>query len=215
MNTTRIADRELREAAYRALRARAVSHGEAVAAAELVLAAELLEGAGLSLLLREISCLPADAAAVGLVRDEEYAVLADEAGRGPLLLGPLAAELALGTGKPVILRETGIGPALAQWTARTHASPFAVATVTGGVVTERIAAGPDGTLLRVPVHGSPAPHGIERGLVLTVPDEIPDGARISPGPAGGMHVNAAEWRAATEAASRFLVPENTPDNAVG
>ncbi|WP_020495969.1 hypothetical protein [Sciscionella marina] len=215
MSTIRIADRELREAAYRALRALAVSHGEAVVAAELVLAAELFESAGLSLLLREIRRLPAGAESVGFVREGEYAVLADEAGRGPLLLGPLAAELALGTGNPVVLQETGIGPALAHWTAHTHATPFAVAVARHGAVTERFAAGADGTLVRVPVHDSPAPQGIESGLVLTVPDEIPDGARISPDTAGGIHVNAADWRAATEAASRFLVPENTPDNAVG
>ncbi|MBP0460244.1 hypothetical protein [Streptomyces montanisoli] len=101
----RVAVREVREAAFRAVVAAGASSGEAAAAADLVVLGEVLDGTGVFALADELDRVPRGRRPLAC-RDSAgstVVVLHDPAGRGPLLLGPPAADLAAAASRPVLL----------------------------------------------------------------------------------------------------------------
>ncbi|WP_406134901.1 hypothetical protein [Streptomyces sp. NBC_01089] len=98
----RVAVREIREAAFRAVVAAGASSGEAATAADLVVLGEVLDGTGVRALADELDRVPQGRHPVSCSGDT-LVVLHDPAGRGPLLLGPQAADLAAAGRHPVLL----------------------------------------------------------------------------------------------------------------
>ncbi|NDZ77874.1 hypothetical protein G3I19_04910 [Streptomyces sp. SID10853] len=98
----RVAVREIREAAFRAVVAAGASSGEAATAADLVVLGEVLDGTGVRALADELDRVPQGRQPVSCSGDT-LVVLHDPAGRGPLLLGPPAADLAAAGRRPVLL----------------------------------------------------------------------------------------------------------------
>lgn len=213
--TTRVAAREVREVAFRALLARGASGGEAAAAADAVLWAERVDASGVAALLAELDRPPAGRIPVHRQPVRDLEVLRDPAGRGPLLVGPLACDLVAATDRPVLLPGWPITAALeafARATALSTGVPVALRTrARTSIVTE------DGRVFRTEVlvpHHSPLPEPGD-GLVIcplrravaipagaseiTLPDATPS--------ATGLWVDANSWTAAYTASRQFLVPE--------
>lgn len=90
----RVSTREVREAAFRALRAAGASAGEAAAAATTVLEAEIQGWGGLSALLHEIATIPTDAPGPVSISHHALSIVDDPSRRGPLLLGRPVFDLA-------------------------------------------------------------------------------------------------------------------------
>lgn len=90
----RVSTREVREAAFRALRAAGASAGEAAAAATTVLEAEIQGWGGLSALRHEIATIPTDAPGPVRTSHHTMSIVDDPSRRGPLLLGRPVFDLA-------------------------------------------------------------------------------------------------------------------------
>lgn len=97
----RVTLREIREVSWRALLSSGLSAGEAATAADLVTAMELHEGTGLRALDEQLRSGAPGRVSINVTRDAVIR-LDDPAERNCLLLAPLAVDLALATGKPVM-----------------------------------------------------------------------------------------------------------------
>lgn len=113
--THRVAVREIREAAWRALYAAGASAGEAAVAAGAVAFTEVLSGRGLQALLTELPAVPSTRMSVGVRSSDDVDVLDDAAQRGLLLLAPLAVGLAVARplSPPVLMPRVTWHPVLA------------------------------------------------------------------------------------------------------
>ncbi len=111
----RVAVREIREAAWRALYAAGASAGEAAVAAGAVALTEVLTGRGLEALVAELPTVPPARTPVGVRSSDDVDVLDDPAHRGLLLLAPLGIGLAVTRplSPPVLLPGTTWHPVLA------------------------------------------------------------------------------------------------------
>ncbi len=113
--THRVAVREVREAAWRALYAAGASAGEASVAAGAVAFTEVLTRQGLQALLAELPTVPSARTPVGMRNSDGVDVLDDPASRGLLLLAPLAVGLIVARplSPPVLLPNVAWHPVLA------------------------------------------------------------------------------------------------------
>ncbi|MFF2502449.1 hypothetical protein ACFVTY_03535 [Streptomyces sp. NPDC058067] len=233
----RVAVREIREAAFRALIAAGASGGEAATAAELVVLGEVLDGEGILALVDELDRVPRGRAP--LSRDEDtLAVLQDPAHRGPLLLGPPAAELAAAGGRPVLLPRATWTPAVV-WnligTAARTTTPLVATQVRADATAGGSAlATPDGAVYQAPHPGSSASHPYlgsalaaavahGGGVLLSrwTGDALPTDlmparssaqheVRFTAAMRNGLWVAPGPWTTLHTASRQFLVPE--PDH---
>ncbi|MFD6057877.1 hypothetical protein [Rhodococcus wratislaviensis] len=103
-NRIRLAVREVRETAFRALYAAGVSSGEAGAAADTVTAMQLHARTGIDTLLDTLDRLDPSSGPTGATLSRKSAVdIVDHSPRSGLLSGPLAVDLALSQARPVLL----------------------------------------------------------------------------------------------------------------
>ncbi|WP_410651336.1 hypothetical protein [Amycolatopsis sp. cmx-4-54] len=209
--TVRLAAREVREAAFRALLAAGASGGEGAAAAEAVLWAEAADGSGVASLLEELARVRVKNSPVHLERTSALAVLSDGGGRGPMLLGPLAADLAVAIGQPVFSPGT-TSIAVMEAVARTAAmvSGSALAVLADG---SRSLAVPDGRVFRAADPTPfPAPDGMPGVILFKSPGTPEDGVELGglaeAAMANGLRVAAEPWAVVYAASRRFLVPES-------
>lgn len=232
--TVRVSLREIRDVAFRAVLAAGASSGEAAAAAALVVLGEVVDGAGVRALVDELGRIPRGRIPVsreGAALD----VLHDPAHRGPLLLGPLAADLAVAGGRPVLLAGATWTPAT-EWilvNSAAHAGiPLLAARIGAhGGPDASVLAAPDGALYRatdaaeggphLPLSpDSPVPH--VQGTLLsgwtaeTLPaDLVPirssaqHDKHFATATRNGLCVDPEPWSRACAASRRFLVPEPT------
>lgn len=108
----RVSTREVREAAFRALRATGASAGEAAAAAVTVLESEIQGWGGLRALLHEIATNPTGVPAPVCTSHHAVSIVDDPLRRGPLLLGRPVFDLAAAhatTAMPVRTFVRGLG----------------------------------------------------------------------------------------------------------
>jgi hypothetical protein len=126
----RVAVREIREAAWRALYAAGASAGEALVAAGAVAFTEILSGQGLQALLAELPAVPSARIPVAVRTSDGVDVLDDPASRGVLLLAPLGIGLVVARplSLPVLLPGVAWHPVLAGLLAP-HCSPAEPALV--------------------------------------------------------------------------------------
>jgi hypothetical protein len=115
VTTHRVAVREIREAAGRALCAAGASAGEAAVAAGAVAFTEVLTGQGLQALLAELPTVSSAHTPVAFRNEDGVDVLDDPAGRGLLLLAPLGIGLVVARplSSPVLLPGVAWHPVLA------------------------------------------------------------------------------------------------------
>lgn len=109
----RVSLREIRETAWRALFSAGLSAGEAATAADVVALMELHEGTGLTALADQLRRPPPGRRPVH-VRRNAVTWIEDPAGRGSLLLAPLAIDLALAEQQPVLIPSVS-GDAAYAW----------------------------------------------------------------------------------------------------
>ncbi|WP_172649854.1 hypothetical protein [Rhodococcus opacus] len=103
-NRIRLAVREVRETAFRALYATGVSSGEAAAAADTVTAMQLHARTGIDTLLETLDRLDSTRTPAGVSLSRNSAVdIVDHSPRSGLLSGPLAVDLALSQSRPVLV----------------------------------------------------------------------------------------------------------------
>ncbi|MFE2376838.1 hypothetical protein [Streptomyces sp. NPDC059398] len=234
----RVAVREIREAAFRALVAAGASSGEAATAAELVVLGEVLDGTGVRALAEELDRVPRGRHPVACSGDT-LLVLHDPAGRGPLLLGPPAADLAAARSRPVLL--PGAWTPSVEWilvsaAARTSAPLLATRVRADGSPGACVLATPDGTLYRsassavfdgqpagraADAPGLPGTGRVGAGTLLTPwnrPGQSPDlppartpaqhHERFTTALTHGLRVAPGPWETIHGAARRYLVPEH-------
>lgn len=188
--TVRVAPREIKDVAYRALWVRGCSAGEASLAARAVVAAHLVADAdGLAMLLDELPRVRSERVGARFLA-EAVQVLVDEAHRGLFFAVPAGVERLLSDPATRAVLLPGL-----RW----RPGADALVLVTAGEQ------GPGLVLEDVPAvaEGGPA--------LLLRRREAPDGAAAS-SPAGaaessGVEVDAEQWRAAIAAAEPYLVPE--------
>jgi hypothetical protein len=230
--TCRVAVREIREAAWRALYAAGASAGEAAVAAAAVAFAEVVHGQGLQALLAELPTVPAARTPVATCSRDGVDALEDPASRGLLLLAPLGIGLLVARtlSPPVLLPAVGWHPVLAGLLVP-HCRPAEPALVASevdeaGNVLRGLRVWPDRSIelldggqldeLGVPTgRGTPARAGV---LLTTAPRR----AGTEPRPAfpaavvaelqrrahvGGVLVDGDLWSAVQAAAGRYLVAE--------
>ncbi len=191
--TVRVAPREIKDLAYRALRVRGTSAGEATLAARAITAAHLRTvgtdaGDGLAMLLDELPRTVSQRAGACFTA-EAVPVLRDEARRGLFFAVPAGVEHLL-------------------------AHPGTTAVLLPGVSWRRgadalvtVAAGEDAGALHL--EDAAAQEAGEPALLLrrrdapAAPTPLPPGAAES----SGVEVDAEQWRAARAAAEPYLVPE--------
>lgn len=187
--TVRVAPREIKDVAYRALRVAGVSAGEASLAARAVVAAHLAPGAGgdgLAMLLEELR--RTTAARVGArFLAEGVPVLLDEAGRGLFFAVPAGVEHLLShpTATAVLLPGS-------RW------RPGADALVA-------VAAGDQAAGLCL--EDVDAPEGPALLLRRCEAASEPPSSTAASAESTGVEVDAERWAAALAAARPYLVPE--------
>ena len=232
--TERVSTRELRENAFRALRAAGVSAGEATAAADAVVEAETQGWDGLHALMREIGTSAQQALARGGTGGKS--VVPPSGGRGPLLLGLGACDTAraqAARGAPVRAFVDGIEchPAHLCFALR-HAQRACRTTLLAGVdeagatarawtcdslgnvrVPDDHAAltGINALLLHNGLHIVDHPAGLREGSVVSTPDERAQ--RRDRAVRDGLAVPRDVWASVQCAARRFLVPEQANTTA--
>ncbi len=137
VRTHRVAVREIREAAWRALYAAGASAGEAAVAAGAVAFTEVLNGQGLQALLAELPTVPASRTPVAIRSSDGIDILDDPAARGLLLLAPLGIGLVVARtlSSPVLLPGVAWHPVLAGLLAP-HCRPAEPALVASEVDAE-------------------------------------------------------------------------------
>lgn len=220
----RVAIREIREYAYRALVVSGASPGEAASAADQVLHAELHTGDGLAGLATGLASGPWSAGAL-MVRRTDTGVLDVDCSEvaGELRVSAAVTDLLAGEGAEAQVRVAGEVGVSSLWdgallaAAAATGSDIAVQRREAGVTEIRLAT-PDGELLVG--HHPPDGHG-ESGLVVRAGMLVrPDGRAISSrsstdarverrrtAAGEGVAVDATVWTAIAEQAGRFLVPE--------
>lgn len=154
--TERVSAREVREAAFRALRVAGASAGEAAAAAVTVVESEIQGWDGLGSLLQEIDTVPAHVPAPACGSRNAVLIVDDPSRRGPLLLGRPAFDLAAAQATrtmPVrtFLRGLGYHRVLLclalELTERTQGTTVLTEVSGGGVPTCAVACTSDGHVL--------------------------------------------------------------------
>jgi hypothetical protein len=234
--THRVAVREIREAAWRALYAAGASAGEASVAASAVAFTEVLSGSGLQALLAELPTVPSARTPVGVRSSNAVDVLDDPASRGLLLLAPLGVGLVVARplSPPVLLPGVAWHPVLAGLLAP-HcgvAEPALVALEidADGNSIQGLRVWPDRSvellgpqnndqLQHVHVRSGQAKASIGGGVLLTTaPGRAATGrpvtfaaetvaARQQQAYADGVLVDSDLWSAVETAAGRYLVAE--------
>ena len=225
-NRIRLAVREVRETAFRALYAAGVAAGEAGGAADVVTAMQLHARTGIDTLLDTIAGLDSNLGDATLTRGPGVDVV-ERAPRSALLTGPLAVDLALSQSRPVLLPRivdheavawyalhaaTRSGATLWLITLDDGGHPADATVVTGagdmyrGVSTAALASGAPtdgeyggGTLVRT------APLASHPTRPIHTADERE--TRYRHAVSYGVFVDAATWSRAYELGRRFLVPE--------
>ncbi|AHK28291.1 hypothetical protein OPAG_02984 [Rhodococcus opacus PD630] len=232
-NRIRLAVREVRETAFRALYAAGVSSGEAAAAADTVTAMQLHARTGIDTLLETLDRLDSTSSPAGASLSRNSAVdIVDHSPRSGLLSGPLAVDLALSQSRPVLLSRIDDHEAV-DWYALRAASrsgttlwlvtlddrgrhtSATVVTAAGDMhrdVAVTTALEPDVTI-----------HDEDGGgtLVLTVPHAtdasrpvhtaVERETRYRHAVSYGVFVDTAKWSRAYALGRRFLVPEANHD----
>ena len=223
-NRIRLAVREVRETAFRALYAAGVSAGEAGAAADVVTAMQLHARNGIDTLLTTIAELesPTGPAGVTLTRSPDVDIV-ERSPRSALLTGPPAVDLALSQSRPVLLprmldhdaaawyalHAVTPGATLRLVTLDDEGHPADVTVVTGAgdmyrdvpvaALTTGVRAIGAGTLLQAaPLAAHPS-----RPVHTAAERET----RYRHAVSYGVFVDAATWSRAYELGRRFLVPE--------
>lgn len=223
-NRIRLAVREVRETAFRALYAAGVSAGEAGGAADIVTAMQLHARNGIDTLLTTIAELesPSGPAGVTLTRSPDVDIV-ERSPRSALLTGPPAVDLALSQSRPVLLTRIVDHDAAAWYAlhavARSGATlrlvtlddgghPAGATVVTGAgdmyrdvpvaALTTGVPTG-GGTLLQT----APAAAHPARPVHTAAERET----RYRHAVSYGVFVDAATWSRAYELGRRFLVPE--------
>lgn len=223
--TTRVAIREIREAAFRALVAAGASPAEAKVASEQVLFDELHRGTGLVGLLEELSCGPWARTGMACERDHTHQPptvrVSGTGGSSALRQGALLADL-LAVEKPgtlVLAQDLSALSSLLDEplirTARSTGSFVVVARRATVSVDLRVAA-PDGSIGAAWSHtGAEAlPLGVslvrsEAGPASPTTWLTADQLRVTRAAAAqhGHEVDAARWAQVVTAARTYLVPE--------
>lgn len=231
----RVAVREIREAAFRAVVAAGASSGEAATTADLVVLGEVLDGAGVLALAGELDRVPRGRQPVSCSGGSHLArhdpvVLHDPACRGPLLLGPSAADLAAAGPRPVLL--PGVWTPSVEWilvsaAARTGTPLLATRIRADGSPGSCVLATADSTVYRAPGpgafgtrHTADAPIRPADGILLSrwngdtgTPDLPPARTpahhheRFATAMTHGLRVDPGPWATVHGAARRYLVPE--------
>ncbi|QSE90617.1 hypothetical protein JWS13_19305 [Rhodococcus pseudokoreensis] len=222
-NRIRLAVREVRETAFRALYAAGVSAGEAGGAADIVTAMQLHARSGIDTLLTTIAELesPTGPAGVTLTRGPDVDIV-DRSPRSALLTGPPAVDLALSQSRPVLLprmldhdvvawyalHAVTPGAALRLVTFDDDGHPADATVVTGAgdmyrdvpvaALTTGVPYGA-GTLLQAASPAAP----LSRPVHTAAERET----RYRHAVSYGVFVDAAMWSRAYELGRRFLVPE--------
>ncbi|WP_405564885.1 hypothetical protein [Streptomyces sp. NBC_01180] len=234
----RVAVREIREAAFRAVFAAGASSGEAATTADLVVLGEVLDGAGVLALADELDRVPRGRRPVPSSGDA-LVVLDDPARRGPLLLGPSAADLAAAGSRPVLL--PGAWTPSVEWilvsaTARTGTPLLATRIRADGSPGTCVLATADSMVYRAPRAGAfgirhtayaPGQHDAGRpgeGIRLSRWDgdtrslELPPARtpahhheRFATAMTHGLRVDPGPWATVYGASRRYLVPA-TPES---
>ncbi|MEN0139860.1 MAG: hypothetical protein AAGC80_32220 [Rhodococcus sp. (in: high G+C Gram-positive bacteria)] len=224
-NRIRLAVREVRETAFRALYAAGVTAGEAGGAADVVTAMQLHARNGIDTLLTTIAELESSPADATLTRGPDVDIV-ERSPRSALLTGPLAVDLALSQSRPVLLPRIVDHEAVAWYAlhavSRSGATLWLVTLDDGGqpadatvvtgagdmyrnVPTAAYAGGGSageyggGTLLRT------APHAAQTSRPVHTATERE--TRYHHAVSYGVFVDAATWSRAYELGRRFLVPE--------
>lgn len=228
-NRIRLAVREVRETAFRALYAAGVSSGEAGAAADTVTAMQLHARTGIDTLLDTLDRLESTNSPAGVTLSRNSAAdVVDHSARSGLLSGPLAVDLALVQSRPVLL--SGIDDhEAADWYAlraasRSGATLWLVALDDDGCQTNATVVTAAGDMHRDVAVTTAFECGAatDRGtLVWTAPfaadasrpvhtaDERE--TRYRHAVSYGVFVDTAKWSRAYALGRRFLVPEANHD----
>lgn len=223
--TERVSTREVREDAFRALRAAGVSAGEAIAAADAVLEAETQGWGGLHALLREIDTPAEQVLARGGTGGK--GVVRSSGSRGPLLLGLGACDVAqaqAARGAPVSASVHGLECHRAHlFFALQHAQRARRTTLLAGIGEAGVRtcawvcdgfgnvrvpedhAGISELPLHYGLHIADCPAGLREGPVVSTPEERAE--RRGGAVRDGLAVPCDVWAAVRCAARRFLVPE--------
>lgn len=190
--TTRVAPREIRDVAYRALRVAGATSGEASLAARAVLEAELSDTSpdGLAMLLQELGTV-CSARVPAQFLPGPVPVLQDPAGRGLFFAVPAGVEhlLAHPEVTSVLLPAVLLRP-----------GAHAVAAVTAGERAGEIE-------LRSQSATATGPAGVLVHLAAARSSSGPEPGTRSQAETTGVLVDAAQWTLAEAAASPYLVPE--------
>ncbi|WP_328334724.1 MULTISPECIES: hypothetical protein [unclassified Streptomyces] len=231
----RVAVREIREAAFRAVVAAGASSGEAATTADLVVLGEVLDGAGILALADELDRVPRGRHPVTCSGDP-LLVLHDPARRGLLLLGPSAADLAAAGARPVLL--PGAWTPSVEWilvsaAARTGTPLLATRIRADGSPGACALATADSTVYRAPRPGALGPqHTVDasgqhdagrpgEGILLSRWNGDPRTLELPPARTTahhhecfatvmthGLRVDPGPWATVYGASRRYLVPEH-------
>jgi hypothetical protein len=235
IRTHRVAVREVREAAWRALYAAGASAGEAAVAAGAVAFTEVLNRQGLQALLTELPTVPSARTPVAVRNSNGVDVLDDPASRGLLLLAPLGIGLVVARtlSPPVLLPGVAWHPVLAGLLAP-HCRPAEPALVASevdadGNVVRGLRVWPDRSveLLDPQESTQPQPLDLQSAtgrvgtggvLLTTAPGRAATERRVAFSAAAvaasqeqayadGVLVDSEIWSAVDAAANRYLVAE--------
>ncbi|MFC9835803.1 hypothetical protein ACFVKB_18615 [Rhodococcus sp. NPDC127530] len=231
-NRIRLAVREVRETAFRALYAAGVSSGEAGAAADTVTAMQLHARTGIDTLLDTLSRLDSTIGPAGVTLSRNSTVdIVDHSLRSALLSGPLAVDLALSQSRPVLLSRIDDHEAV-DWYAlraasRSGTTLWLVTLDDLGRHTNATVVTAAGDMYRdvavTPALECGAATTSEHGggtLVLTAPHTTDTTrpvhtaaereTRYRHAVSYGLFVDTAKWSRAYALGRRFLVPEGKP-----
>lgn len=224
----RVSMREIRETAWRALFSAGLSTGEAGAAADVVALMQLHEGAGLAALADQLRRPLPERLPVHVHRDA-VTWIEDLADRGPLLLAPLAIDLALAEQQPVLIPSVS-GDVAYEWYAVQVSGPnqadlwlieitpdgriLLIANVSDGILRRDVPA----TALTAELRALAQECAVFGGGLLIYPCEsayVDAGIVVSTATerehrrddalAQGVTLDADMWTAAIRASRRFLV----------
>jgi hypothetical protein len=222
-NRIRLAVREVRETAFRALYAAGVSAGEAGGAADVVTTMQLHARNGIDTLLTTIAELesPARPTGVTLTRSPDVDIV-ERSPRSALLTGPPAVDLALSQSRPVLLPRI-VDHDAAAWYALHAVTPGATLRLVtlddeGHPADATVVTGAGDMYRDVPVAAltTDVPYGAGT-LLHTASPAAPLSrpvhtaaereTRYRHAVSYGVFVDAATWSRAYELGRRFLVPE--------
>lgn len=230
----RVTLREIREVSWRALLSSGLSAGEAATAANLVTAMELHEGTGLRALDEQLRSGVPGRVSINVTRDAVIR-LDDPAERNCILLAPLAIDLALATGKPVMTASNKLDaayewycvdafttnqPAVALLEVSAHAAIGSASTIGGATLQRSIDMA---TLIETDpslAHSISESSALGGGVLVHPLPQAPGatGVEVSTLDARtqrrraalslGIFIDAHVWRQALDASHNFLVKED-------